>query len=114
APFSSPVINAGGFWLYRSESPGTYDVFCAPHEFFGMVMRLVVGDPDDSDYDGDFGPSGPPPQPRPPVSRVELNMLGITSFPFPTATEVLGTDALTVSNIDSNGSVSVSDVEADL
>lgn len=113
-PFSSPVINAGGFWLYQFDSPGTYDIFCAPHEFFGMVMRIVVGDPDDADYDNTFGPGGPPPQPRPPVSRPELTGLGITSFPFPTAAEVLATNALTVSNIDFSGSVSVSAVEADL
>ncbi|WP_436933639.1 cupredoxin domain-containing protein [Halovenus marina] len=113
-PFSSPVISTGGFWLYEFDSAGTYDLFCAPHEFFGMVMRIVVGDPGDPAYDGTFGPAGPPPQPRPPVSRPELTALGITSFPFPTAAEVLGTNVLSVSNIVSSGSVSVSAVEADL
>lgn len=113
-PFSSPVINAGGFWLYRFESAGTYDVFCAPHEPFGMVARLVVGDPDTGAYDGSFGPAGPPPDPRPPASRGELDALGVTSWPFPTAAEILATDALAVSNIDASGSVSVSDVEDDL
>lgn len=112
-PFSSPVINDGGFWLYEFDSPGTYDLVCMAHEFFGMVMRLVVGDPDDEDYDGDFGPTGQP-EPRPPVSRQALNALGITKWPFPTAADVFGTDALDVSNIDSSGSVSVSDVEDDL
>jgi plastocyanin len=114
SPFSSPVINAGGFWLYEFDSPGTYDLFCATHELFGMVMRIVVGDPSDADYDDTFGPAGPPPQPRPPASRGELNALGVETWPFPTAAEVLDTDALTVSNIESSGSVSVSDVEADL
>jgi len=113
-PFSSPVINAGGFWLYEFDSPGTYDLFCTPHELFGMVMRIVVGDPSDPDYDGTFGPAGQPPKPRPPASRPELTALGVTSWPFPTAAEVLTTDALTVSNIASSGSVSVGDVEADL
>lgn len=112
--FSSPVINDGGFWLYEFDSPGTYDLFCAPHELFGMVMRIVVGDPDDDRYDDTFGPVGPPPRPRPPASRGELNSLGVASWPFPTAAEVFATDALTVSSIESSGSVSVSDVEDDL
>lgn len=114
--FSSPVINVGGFWLYEFDSPGTYDLFCATHELFGMVMRIVVGDPKDSDYDGDFGhvDPGPPPEPRPPASRQELTILGVTDWPFPTAQEVLDTPALDVSNIVSSGSVSVSDVEEDL
>lgn len=42
--FSSPLIGAGGFWLYRFDEPGVYDLFCAPHEFGGMGMRIVVGD----------------------------------------------------------------------
>lgn len=43
-PFSSTVNAHGGFWLYRFEEPGVYDLFCAPHEWGGMGMRLVVGD----------------------------------------------------------------------
>lgn len=43
-PFSSPVLAAGGFWLYAFDKPGVYDLFCAPHEPFGMVMRVVVGE----------------------------------------------------------------------
>jgi plastocyanin len=43
-PFSSPVLAAGGFWLYAFNEPGVYDLFCAPHEPFGMVMRIVVGE----------------------------------------------------------------------
>jgi plastocyanin len=43
-PFSSPVLAAGGFWLYAFDEPGVYDLFCAPHEPFGMVMRIVVGE----------------------------------------------------------------------
>lgn len=113
-PFSSPVLPAGASWLYAFGSAGTYDLLCAPHEPFGMVMRLVVGDPDDSGYDDAFGPAGPPPQPRPPVSRMELTILGVTSWPFPTAAEVLGTDALSLTNIVDEGPVSIADVEADL
>lgn len=44
-PFSSPVIPAGQAWEYTFTVPGTYDLWCAPHEMFGMVMRIVVGEP---------------------------------------------------------------------
>lgn len=44
-PFSSPVLPIGASWLYQFDQPGTYDINCAPHEFFGMVGRIVVGDP---------------------------------------------------------------------
>lgn len=109
-PFSSPVINDGGFWLYEFDSPGTYDVFCAPHEPFGMVMRLVVGDPDDPQYDDTFEQTG-----RPPFSRAELTLLGVTEWPFSAPHAVFQTDALSVENIESaSDGVSPSDVETDL
>lgn len=59
-PFSSPVIPAGGTWEYTFTTPGTYDVWCAPHESFGMVMRLVVGEPGGPAEEPvtDFGPVG--------------------------------------------------------
>ncbi|MFB1062504.1 plastocyanin/azurin family copper-binding protein [Natrinema sp. H-ect4] len=52
-PFSSPVLGTDAFWLYRFDEPGVYDVLCAPHEIFGMVMRIVVGEPT-----AEFGPEG--------------------------------------------------------
>jgi len=42
--FSSTVNEHQGFWLYRFEEEGVYDLFCAPHEWGGMGMRIVVGD----------------------------------------------------------------------
>ena len=42
--FSSTVNEHHGFWLYRFEKEGVYDLFCAPHEYAGMGMRIVVGD----------------------------------------------------------------------
>lgn len=42
--FSSTVNEHHGFWLYRFEKKGVYDLFCAPHEWGGMGMRIVVGD----------------------------------------------------------------------
>lgn len=41
--FSSTVNEHHGFWLYRFEEEGVYDLFCAPHEWGGMGMRIVVG-----------------------------------------------------------------------
>lgn len=41
---SSPVLGGGTYWLYRFETPGVYDLYCAPHEPFGMAMRVVVGE----------------------------------------------------------------------
>ncbi|NHN46629.1 hypothetical protein G9464_03335 [Halostella sp. JP-L12] len=52
-PLSSPVLGAEAFWLYRFDEPGVYDLLCAPHEIFGMVTRVVVGDPTP-----DFGEAG--------------------------------------------------------
>lgn len=55
-PFSSPVMAGETFWLYRFDEPGVYDVLCAPHEIFGMVGRVVVGDASADwmdDHDGD-------------------------------------------------------------
>ena len=43
-PFSSPMFPAGGYWLYTFEKEGVYEMHCAPHEVFGMVMRIVVGE----------------------------------------------------------------------
>lgn len=43
-PVSSPVLGGGAYWLYTFERPGVYDLLCAPHEIFGMVMRVVVGE----------------------------------------------------------------------
>lgn len=53
SPFSSPVLSDEAYWLYRFDQAGVYDVFCAPHELVGMVMRVVVGD-----ASTDFGPAG--------------------------------------------------------
>lgn len=62
-PFSSPVINAGGAWLYRFDTEGLYDLYCAPHHILGMAMRIVVGDLEEvPNYEDTFeGSEGPPP-----------------------------------------------------
>lgn len=43
APYSSPVLAGGDYWLYTFETEGVHNVMCAPHEFFGMVGSIVVG-----------------------------------------------------------------------
>ncbi|WP_049928618.1 cupredoxin domain-containing protein [Halopiger goleimassiliensis] len=43
-PFSSPVLPVNAYWLYTFERSGVYDLHCGPHELFGHVFRLVVGE----------------------------------------------------------------------
>lgn len=44
-PFSSPIVPVTDSWEYTFDISGTYDVWCGPHEAWGMAMRLVVGEP---------------------------------------------------------------------
>ena len=41
--FSSPVIPIRQSWSYALTQPGVYDLWCGPHEQYGMAMRIVVG-----------------------------------------------------------------------
>lgn len=43
-PFSSPIIPIGESWEYTFDTPGVYDLWCGPHEQYGMAMRIVVGE----------------------------------------------------------------------
>nr|WP_233752251.1 MULTISPECIES: plastocyanin/azurin family copper-binding protein [Halostella] len=43
-PISSPMFAEGAYWLYTFDRPGVYDLYCGPHEFLGMVVRVVVGE----------------------------------------------------------------------
>lgn len=65
--FSSPVLAGGTFWLYQFDVPGVYDLFCAPHELFGMAMRVVVSNPT-----VDFGPEDEASGLRPPALTAGL------------------------------------------
>jgi len=40
-------------WTDSFETAGVYDLYCAPHEAFGMAMRIVVGDETDPDFEVD-------------------------------------------------------------
>jgi plastocyanin len=59
-PFSSPVVPIGEDWTYTFSIPGTYDLWCGPHEPYGMVMRIVVGEPGGPAEEPvtNFGPDG--------------------------------------------------------
>ena len=94
-PFSSPLVPPGGYWLYTFEEEGVYDVFCGPHQIFGMAMRVVVGSA--------TGPGTSPIVLGPPAEEPPFH-------PFFTAGLVLSDPALDPENIISEGSVSWNDV----
>lgn len=47
--FTSPPVAEGDSWLYKFTTKGVYDLFCLPHVSLGMVMRIVVFDPNEDD-----------------------------------------------------------------
>ncbi|MBX0297944.1 cupredoxin domain-containing protein [Haloarcula nitratireducens] len=129
-PFSSPIVNAGGAWLYRFEKEGLYDLYCGPHHILGMAMRIVVGDLSDEDipdYEDTFeGSEGPPPL-LAPFSKefLEHELHNFTAFikgdnedcewVWLTPKEILDTDALDPENIQkSDGNVSFDEVLDDI
>lgn len=64
-PFSSPVVPVGEAWDYTFTVAGTYDIWCGPHEQYGMAMRVVgeAGGPanepvDNLSPEGAFGAAG--------------------------------------------------------
>lgn len=126
SPFSSPVVGAGGAWLYRFEEPGLYDVYCAPHHILGMTMRLVVGDlaeEDVPDYEDTFeGSEGPPPL-LAPFSKafLEEELAAFSDgnedceWVWLTPVEVLDADALDPATVQGgDGSVSFDEVLDDI
>ena len=58
--FSSPIVATGESWSYTFTTEGTYDLWCAPHEMYGMAMRIIVGEPGGPGNTEvtDFGPEG--------------------------------------------------------
>ncbi|WP_200862327.1 cupredoxin domain-containing protein [Candidatus Halobonum tyrrellensis] len=110
-PVSSPIISGGGFWLYEFTEPGLYDANCPPHEIFGMVVRILVGDPDPvPDWEGSFEGPGRPPETGPSLGE----LLGIDEWPMLSPAQVLDADALDPANVAAEGSVAWSDVTAEL
>lgn len=123
-PFSSPIVNVEGAWLYRFEESGLYDLFCAPHHVFGMSGRVVVDDLADEDvpgYESTFEGSEDPPLFAPWSKRVmnhELNAFSAKNdaaeWPYVTPQAVLDADALDPGRIQSEGAVSFDAVREEL
>lgn len=57
---TSPPLGRDHYWLYTFETEGIYDMYSQFYELFGMVFRVVVGDPDPEEF-----PPDEPPQLRP-------------------------------------------------
>lgn len=83
---TSPPVVEGDSWLYKFTTKGVYDLLCLPHLGLGMVMRIVVFDPEeDSLDDATFDEYG--------------------SLPISNANKVLTDDALDPPNIVGQGEV---------
>lgn len=98
--FTSPVLPVGTYWLYTFQKEGVYDLFCGPHEYFGMAMRIVAGVPD-----GPGMSTVPPPFPLPEE--------GALLPPLLTGALVLRDLALEPGNIITKGAVKWGDLETD-
>lgn len=121
-PFSSPIVNAGGAWLYRFETAGVYDLYCGPHHILGMAMRIVVGDlgPEEiPDYVDAFEGSENPPLLAPfSKERLESELEAFSpegsnrhsEWAWLTPREVLSADALDPQQIHDAGTVPFEDV----
>jgi plastocyanin len=91
--FSSPPLVADESWLYQFEESGVYDLLCLPHLGLGMVMRVVVFDPETDDMESEgFAPPEAGPVP-------------------PNAQAVLTDDALAPANIVEAGQVAWADLD---
>ncbi|RDI72803.1 plastocyanin/azurin family copper-binding protein [Halopelagius longus] len=105
-PLSSPIVPVGGYWLYRFEEEGVYDLYCPPHEPFGMVHRVVV-----TDEEGDAPEQTVEDTGRPPEETNNLaSVLGGLDPNVPSALSALESDALHPERIASRGTVSWEDV----
>ena len=112
-PFSSPIVTAGGAWLYRFDHEGVYDLYCGPHHILGMVMRVVVGDVAEDDYPAFLSA----PEEIPPFGEEFENILvqfsdetETVEWVFPTPREIFTTDALDPARIQDEGMVPYSAV----
>lgn len=107
-PIAAPLIPAGGYWLYRFDEPGVYDLYCPPHQVFGMVLRVVVHDGGDAPQLS-VGEKGRPPEHH---NFLPTVLEGIDPN-VPSSHDALMTDALTPERIVNEGSVPWSAVVAE-
>jgi plastocyanin len=106
-PIAAPLIPAEGYWLYRFEKPGVYDLYCPPHQLFGMVMRVVVheGEGDVPTVEESVDPIESP-ELRPPEHINALStILGGLDPNLPSEADAFETDALDPTNVVENGIV---------
>ncbi len=123
-PFSSPVLNVGGAWLYQFDEEGVYDLYCGPHHVLGMNMRIVVGDlaeEDIPDYVDTFEGSQDPPLLAPFSKEFLEHDLNAPSeqnedceWTFLTPQEILSAPSLDPSTIQNQGSVPFEAVLGDI
>lgn len=123
-PFSSPVLNVGGAWLYQFDHEGVYDMYCGPHHVLGMNMRIVVGElatEDVPDYVDTFEGSQDPPLLAPFSKEFlehELNASNEENegceWTFMTPQEILSAPSLDPLRIQDQGTVSFETVLADI
>ena len=73
-PAGPAVTPRPNTWLYAFETPGVYDIECAPHETYGMAMRIVVGD----ETETAFETSDPDALPEPRAGPVGLSRVTLT------------------------------------
>ena len=93
---SSPVLWPETYFLYTFEQEGVYDLMCLPHEFLGMVIRIVCGSP--------TGPGADP------ISQPEESQ-GATLFPpSGVGARVLQAPALAPERIVEGGTVRWDDI----
>lgn len=70
--FTSPPLIPDESWLYQFVEKGVYDILCLPHLPAGMVMRVVVMDPEKDSVD-DEAFSEPSAGPVPPNANAVLD-----------------------------------------
>ena len=100
-PVASPQIPVGGSWLYRFEETGVYDLYCPPHQVFGMVMRVVVSEDDETVPSLSVENTG-----RPPGTETFLpEILADLDPNVPSSNEALTTAALEPENVVDAGTV---------
>lgn len=94
-PMTSPMVPVGGFWIAHFETEGVYDLYCPPHQLFGMVMRVVVWDGSGDVPDLSVENTGRPP------GRENLlpHVLAGLDPNLPSSAEALESDALAPANI---------------
>lgn len=97
--FTSPPFVGDESWLYQFTTKGVYDIFCFPHLTLGMVMRVVVFDPDEDSLDDSmFDGWG------------EFSQLTEPEQPLHNANRVLTADSLTPETIVEQGDVAWADL----